>query len=314
MNRLLSNLQHNLGPIVGEALTDPAVVEIVLNPDGTLWIERAGEPMACAGAMDPDKGRLVISLVASALGTTVTPERPVVEGELPTDGSRFEGLMPPIVAAPSFSIRKRCSKIVSLAEYVASGIMPASVREMLMQSVTERRNVLVVGGTGTGKTTLVNGIIQSMADLCPADRLVIIEDTSELQSASPNTVFLRSSDHVSIRDLVRATMRLRPDRILVGEVRGGEALDLLKAWNTGHSGGVATVHANGAGAGLIRLEQLISEASASPMQTLIGEAVDLVLYLRRTRAGREVAQVARVHGFNGQTKTYATEMLYDADV
>lgn len=313
MNRLLSNLKHNLGPVVGAALTDPDVVEIVLNPDGMLWIERAGEPMATAGPMDAEKGRLVISLVASALGTTVTPERPVVEGELPSDGSRFEGLMPPIVAAPSFAIRKRCARIVSLADYVSAGIMPASVRDVLVQAVIDHRNILVVGGTGTGKTTLVNGIIQAMADLCPSDRLVIIEDTSELQSASANTVFLRSSDHVSIRDLVRATMRLRPDRILVGEVRGGEALDLLKAWNTGHSGGVATVHANGAMAGLIRLEQLISEASASPMQALIGEAVDLVLYLRRTRAGREVAQVARVHAFNGQAKTYTVEMIYNAD-
>ncbi|WCB46528.1 P-type conjugative transfer ATPase TrbB [Nitratidesulfovibrio vulgaris] len=313
MNRLLASLQHNLGPAIAEALTDPAVVEIALNPDGTLWIERAGEPMTPAGSLEPDKGRLVVSLVATALGTTVTAERPVVEGELPLDGSRFEGLLPPIVASPSFSIRKRCSRIISLTEYVDSGVMPSVVRDAIVQAVLDRRNILVVGGTGTGKTTLVNGVIQAMADLCPSDRLVIIEDTSELQSASANTVFLRSSDYVSIRDLVRATMRLRPDRILVGEVRGGEALDLLKAWNTGHSGGVATVHANGAVAGLIRLEQLIGEASASPMQTLIGEAIDIVVYLRRSKAGREVAQVASVAGFNWQTKNYSLEMIYDAD-
>lgn len=313
MNRLLASLQHNLGPAIAEALTDPAVVEIALNPDGTLWIERTGEPMTLAGSLEPDKGRLVVSLVATALGTTVTAERPVVEGELPLDGSRFEGLLPPIVASPSFSIRKRCSRIISLTEYVDSGVMPSLVRDAIVRAVLDRRNILVVGGTGTGKTTLVNGVIQAMADLCPSDRLVIIEDTSELQSASANTVFLRSSDYVSIRDLVRATMRLRPDRILVGEVRGGEALDLLKAWNTGHSGGVATVHANGAVAGLIRLEQLIGEASASPMQTLIGEAIDIVVYLRRSKAGREVAQVASVAGFNWQTQNYSLEMIYDAD-
>lgn len=313
MNRLLASLQHNLGPAIAEALTDPAVVEIALNPDGTLWIERTGEPMTLAGSLEPDKGRLVVSLVATALGTTVTAERPVVEGELPLDGSRFEGLLPPIVASPSFSIRKRCSRIISLTEYVDSGVMPSLVRDAIVRAVLDRLNILVVGGTGTGKTTLVNGVIQAMADLCPSDRLVIIEDTSELQSASANTVFLRSSDYVSIRDLVRATMRLRPDRILVGEVRGGEALDLLKAWNTGHSGGVATVHANGAVAGLIRLEQLIGEASASPMQTLIGEAIDIVVYLRRSKAGREVAQVASVAGFNWQTQNYSLEMIYDAD-
>lgn len=311
--RLNDNLRHNLGPAINEALRDPTVVEIALNADGVLWIERVGEPMARLGEMSPGQAKIVISLVASWLGTTATTDQPVVEGELPIDGSRFEGVMPPVVTAPVFTVRRRASQIFTLAEYEDTGIMPAQVHATVLDAVARRKNILVVGSTGSGKTTLVNAIIAAMADLCPADRLVIMEDTSELQSASPNTVFLRTSPNVSMRDLLRATMRLRPDRILVGEVRGGEALDLLKAWNTGHDGGVATVHAGSARGGLTRLEELIGEVSQMPMPRLIAGAVDLILFIRRSRHGREVAQATWLKDYDFPTQTYGLEAIYDAD-
>lgn len=315
MQRLRASLEHNFGPVIMAALADPEVVEVMVNPDQTLWVERLGRGMEQAGTFPHAQSRLVISLVASALDTTATPERPIVEGELPPlaagGGSRFEGLLPPVVAGPSFAIRKRASRVFSLDEYVAAGILDATMKEALVEAVASRRNILVAGGTGSGKTTFVNALVQAMADRCPEDRLILIEDTAELQAASHNHVFLRTSDHVDMRRLVKAAMRLRPTRILVGEVRDGAALDLLKAWNTGHPGGVATVHANSAAGGLLRLEQLMAEASPAPMQALIAEAVALVVFLERTplAPGRRVREVARVRGFDSPTQTYLTEML-----
>ena len=310
--RLIAQLKHNLGPVIMQALNDPEVVEVMLNPDSTLWVERMGQPMQQAGCICPNQARVVLSVMASFLDTVVTIENPIVEGELPIDGSRFEGLLPPVVAGPSFTIRKKASKIFTLEQYVESEVMAPVVKEMLLDAISNCKNILVVGGTGSGKTTLVNGIIDGISELCPEDRLVIIEDTSELQSRSENTVFLRTSPYVTIQHLVRVTMRLRPDRILVGEVRGGEALDLLKSWNTGHPGGVATVHANSAAGGLIRLEQLIAEASMSPMQTLIGEAVNLVLYIERAPGkGRIVKELLQVNGFDPKNLAYSLEALYN---
>ncbi|HBT97264.1 MAG TPA: P-type conjugative transfer ATPase TrbB, partial [Desulfobulbaceae bacterium] len=233
-NRLLANLEHNLGPVVMTALRDPDVVEIILNSDGKLWIEKLGHKMEEAGRMEAAQGRLVISLIASALETVVTVASPIVEGELPLDGSRFEGSLPPVCAAPSFAIRKKASRVFPLESYVEQGIMPAELLPELNNALTKHENILVVGGTGSGKTTFVNALIRSLSELCPDDRLVILEDTRELQSLSANTQFYRTSDEVDMTRLLRMTMRIRPDRILIGEVRDGAALALLKAWNTGH--------------------------------------------------------------------------------
>lgn len=309
MDRLLASLTHNFGPIIMEALRDPDVIEIMVNPDQTLWIEKLGQDMALHGKLAPAQSRLIISLVASALETTVTAARPIVEGELPLDGSRFEGLMPPIVSGPSFTIRKRASRVFTLDDYVASGILPPSASVILAQAIESRRNILVVGGTGSGKTTLVNAIIDGISRTCPNDRLIIIEDTAELQSSSDNTVFMRCSDGVPIQRLVKVSMRYRPTRILVGEVRDGSALDLLKAWNTGHPGGVATVHAGSAAAGLLRLEQLIAEATPVPTPALIAEAVDMICFIERAPGGRRVSDIVTVKGFDPVTRTYDLEHL-----
>lgn len=314
-DRLVRNLLHNMGPVIAGALNDERVVEIMVNPDGKLWIERLGEEMNVAGEITSSQTAMIISLVASALGTTVTTGNPIIEGELPAEdplnGSRFEGLYPPVVKKASFTIRKKASRVIPLEDYVLNGIMSREIMKGIKSAVKGKKNIVVIGGTGSGKTTLVNGIIKSISEISPSDRLIIIEDTAELQSHSRNTVFLHTSHHTSIQSLVRATMRLRPDRILVGEVRGGEALDLLKAWNTGHPGGIATVHANSAAEGLLRIEQLISEASTSPMPQLIGAAVDFLIFIRRSRKGRTVSEVAEVYGYDPVNQKYVMEYIYN---
>ncbi len=308
--RLINNLRYNLGNNVMTALEDPNVVEIILNSDGTLWVERLGEKMTVIGEMNEAQGRLVVSLIASALETVVTVENPIVEGELPIDGSRFEGSLPPICTAPSFAIRKKASTVFPLESYVQNGIMPESLFNIFSSSLQNKKNILVVGGTGSGKTTFVNALIKRLSEISPDDRLIILEDTMELQSLSKNTQFYRTSDFVDMTRLLRMTMRLRPDRILIGEVRDGAALALLKAWNTGHPGGIATVHANGAEEGLYRLEELVAEATAAPKQQLISNAVDMVIYIQRSSGGREISEVLTVNQYNNATKTYQTECVY----
>jgi type IV secretion system protein VirB11 len=296
--RLKEKLERELGLHICDLLQQPDVIEIMLNPDSSLWVERLGGEPVKEGYMPASQAEALMATMASHLRTVITRENPIIECELPLDGSRFEGLLPPVVTAPTFTIRKKAGKVFTLDEYVASGIMHSHQRKAINQAVIERKNILVVGGTGTGKTTLTNAIIQEITDCTPSHRIVIIEDTAEIQCQAQNYALLRATDCVDMQRLLKATMRLRPDRILVGEVRGPEALALLKAWNTGHPGGIATVHANHAAAGLIRLEQLIAEASTSPMQTLIGEAVDLVISIKKTDKGRYIDEILSVDGFD----------------
>lgn len=297
--RITEKLRRELGPQICALLQEPGVNEIMLNPDGTLWVERIGAPMEMIGTLSASRAESLMGTVASTLRTQITALNPILECELPLDGSRFEALIPPVVSAPTFTIRKKASQIFTLTDYVESGIMSQAQCEAIEAAVRNRRNVLVVGGTGTGKTTLTNGIIAYMANACPQDRIVIIEDTGELQCSATNVVILRAVDHVDMTRLLKATMRLRPDRILVGEVRDGAALALLKAWNTGHPGGAATVHANSAPAGLIRMEQLVAEATQAPMQALIAEAVDLIVSIEKTAGGRRIKEVVTVNGHDG---------------
>lgn len=295
--RLNEKLQRELGPQICSFLEEPNVIEVMLNPDGTVWVERLGESMCPIGSMSNAQAESLMATVAATLRTTITRDNPILECELPLDGSRFEALIPPVVSAPVFTIRRKASKVFTLDEYVGAGIMTKHQNEVVAQAAEGRKNILVVGGTGTGKTTLTNAIIEHIVSTTPEHRLVIIEDTAEIQCTAPNAVILRATDTVDMLRLLKATMRLRPDRILVGEVRGPEALALLKAWNTGHPGGVATVHANNARSGLIRMEQLISEATQAPMQVLIGEAVDLIVAITKTATGRRIEEILAVEGF-----------------
>jgi type IV secretion system protein VirB11 len=194
---------------------------------------------------------------------------------LPETGERFEGLLPPVVAAPAFAIRKPAVAVFTLDDYVAAGIMRAGQAETMRTAVADRRNILVAGGTSTDKTTLTNALLAEVAKT--ADRVVLIEDTRELQCKAPNLVALRTKDGVaSLSDLVRSSLRLRPDRIPIGKVRGAEALDLLKAWGTGHPGGVGTIHAGSALGALRRMEQLIQEAVVTVPRALIAETIQFI--------------------------------------
>ncbi len=280
--RMEEFLRRILGKDILGHLNDPAIVEILLNPDGQVWVDVLGGGLEPRGRLDAGSGRMIIDTVASMLGTAISAESPIISGELPIDGSRFEGLIPPVVERPTFTIRKKALLIFTLEDYVAKGIMTARQREVLINAVRNRWNILVSGGTGTGKTTLANAILHAVSQETPEHRIVIIEDTRELQCAAPDTVFLRTSDTIDMTRLLKSTMRMRPDRIVVGEVRGPEALALLKAWNTGHPGGVGTVHANDARAALIRVGQLIQEANVPPAPHLIAEAVNLVVSIKRT--------------------------------
>lgn len=301
--RVQAKLLRDLGPLLAEALLDPLTLEVLLNPDGKLWQERLGEPMRCIGQLHANRAEAVIKTLAGYLGREVTRHTPLLEGELPLDGSRFAGQLPPVVSAPTFAIRKRALRIFTLDDYVAMGVMDARVQQVLAGAVRARRNVLIVGGTGSGKTTLANALINEIVAAEPLERLVLIEDTHEIQCVAQNFVQYHTTPSVSMTQLLRATLRMRPDRILVGEVRGPEALDLLMAWNTGHDGGVATLHANHARAGLSRLSLLLSmnRDAPSPLEPLIADTVDLVVHIVRTSAGRRVQEVLEVTGFEPET-------------
>lgn len=296
--RQIEALKRALGPEILTALDDPAVVEIMLNQDGGLWLEKLGSGMTRIGEVEPVRAMSIIQTVAAMLGTVVNEDRPILECELPLDGSRFEGLVPPLVASPVFALRKKALLVFSLDDYMAKRIMSPAQKAAIEQAAMDRKNILVAGGTGSGKTTLANAVLDCVSRIDSEHRIVIIEDTRELQCSAPNTVFLRTSDNTDMTRLLRATMRLRPDRIVVGEVRDGAALALLKAWNTGHPGGLGTVHANDAGAALIRIGQLIQEAGVPPAPELIAEAVNVVVCIKRTPGGRVVEEVAEVRGWS----------------
>ena len=289
-------LRTALGPAIAGYLEDPAIVEVMLNPDGRLWIDRLSEGLSDTGErLSVADGERIVRLVAHHVGSEVHAGSPRVSAELPETGERFEGLLPPVVAAPTFAIRKPAVAVFTLNDYVAAGIMTSDQAEALRTAVAARKNILVAGGTSTGKTTLTNALLAEVAK--SGDRVVLIEDTRELQCLAPNLVALRTKDGVvSLSDLVRSSLRLRPDRIPIGEVRGAEALDLLKAWGTGHPGGVGTIHAGSALGAMRRLEQLIQEAVVTVPRALISETIDVVAVLSGRGRERRLTELMCVTG------------------
>ncbi|MDK2770108.1 MAG: P-type conjugative transfer ATPase TrbB [Sphingomonas sp.] len=289
-------LRTALGTAIAVWLDDPEIVEVMLNPDGRLWVDRLGTGLSDTGeTVSAADGERIIRLVAHHVGAEVHSGSPRVSAELPESGERFEGLLPPVVSAPTFAIRKPAVAVFTLDDYVTAGIVSPAQRGVLRGAVTGRENILVAGGTGTGKTTLTNALLAEISG--SSDRIVLIEDTRELQCTAPNLVAMRTKEGVAtLSDLVRSSLRLRPDRIPIGEVRGAEALDLLKAWGTGHPGGFGTIHAGTAIGALRRLEQLIQEAIATVPRALIAETIGLIAVLVRDGSGRRLAELARVEG------------------
>jgi type IV secretion system protein VirB11 len=302
-------LRTALGPAIVRLLEDPSVVEVMLNPDGRLWIDRLSEGLSDTGEyLSPADGERIVRLVAHHVGVEVHANAPRVSAELPETGERFEGLLPPVVAAPTFAIRKPAVAVFTLGDYVAAGIMASDQAEALRSGVAARANILVAGGTSTGKTTLTNALLAEVAKT--GDRVVIIEDTRELQCTAPNLVAMRTKDGVaSLSELVRSSLRLRPDRIPVGEVRGSEALDLLKAWGTGHPGGIGTIHAGSAIGALRRMEQLIQEAVVTVPRALIAETIDLIAVLAGRGASRRLVELARVEGLGPDGDYHVTPII-----
>lgn len=300
-------LRTALGPAIAIWLDDPAIVEVMLNPDGRLWIDRLAGGLCDTGEyLSPADGERIVRLVAHHVGAEVHLGSPRVSAELPGTGERFEGLLPPVVAAPAFAIRKSAVAVFTLDHYVAARIMSAGQAEVLRRGVTDRFNILVAGGTSTGKTTLANALLAEIAT--SSDRVVLIEDTRELQCRAPNLVALRTKDGVaSLSDLVRSSLRLRPDRIPIGEVRGAEALDLLKAWGTGHPGGIGTIHAGSAIGALRRMEQLIQEAVLTVPRALIAETIQLIAVLAGRGSERRLVELARVEGLSSCGDYHLTE-------
>jgi P-type conjugative transfer ATPase TrbB len=297
-------LRTALGSAVAGFLEDPSVVEVMLNPDGRLWIDRLSSGLEDSGCrMSTADGERIVRLVAHHVGAEVHPGSPRVSAELPETGERFEGLLPPVVAAPAFAIRKPAVAVFTLDDYARAGIMTPGQADILRMAVVDRKNILVVGGTSTGKTTLANALLAEIAHT--SDRVVLIEDTRELQCRAPNLVALRTKDGVvSLSDLVRSSLRLRPDRIPIGEVRGAEALDLMKAWGTGHPGGIATIHAGTALGALRRLEQLIQEAVITVPRALIAETIDVIAVLQGRGGERRLAELATVDALDPSTGDY----------
>ncbi len=296
LDRQRTMLRTAMGPAITTALTDPAVIEVMVNPDGRLWIDRHGDGRIDTGErLEASEAERIIRLVASHIGQECHRDRPVVSAELPETGERFEGLLPPVSPCPCFAIRKPARVLYRLSDYVDAQIMTPLQAKALREAVEAQKNIVVVGGTSSGKTTLVNALLAEVAE--SGDRVILIEDTRELHCAAEDCVSLRTKPGVAaLADLVRSTLRLRPDRIIVGEVRGPEALDMLKAWNTGHPGGITTLHANSAHAGLYRLEQLIQEVVVTVPRRLIAEAIDIVVFLKGRGSARRVETVAALEG------------------
>ncbi len=309
--RKLEMLAISMGEIIHQLMIDPTIIEIMLNPDGKLWAESITTGHYFTGFLiDPITALSVIQLVASDKATVCDEQHPRLSAELPGAGSRFQAQLPPIVSRPAFSIRKPALLVFTLSDYVAQGVLSARQKSLICDAVLARKNILIAGGTGSGKTTLANAVLAEVA--ATNDRVITLEDTLELQCTAADCYSMRTVENVvTLRDLVKDCLRLRPDRIVVGEVRDGVALDLLKAWSTGHPGGIATVHANGAEAALQRLKALMSEVVSTPDLSLIGSAVDLVIYIEKnsTHARRMIREIRAVDRYNTRDSCFITSSI-----
>lgn len=301
-SRLVEQMRRILGEAICAVFDDPKAVEIMLNDDGKVLIERHGSGITELTVMPAAKAMNFLSLMADYRGTVVSVGKPVVEGVMPDEflRARFAGAIPPIMPQPTFCIRLPSREVFTLDNYVEKGIITAGQYADIIQAVVDHKNIVISGSTGSGKTTLVNAILHTISERAGLnERLVLIQDTAELQCSAPNTSSMLTYEDSGLdyTKLLKLTLRYRPDRIIVGEVRDGAALALLKAWNTGHPGGLATLHANNPQAALLRLDQLCQEAGVPSQKDLIREAVNVVIQIARDRkhpAGRRITAIEEI--------------------
>ncbi len=310
--RFAATLKGLLGPQLLEAIFDPLMTDIMLNQDGRVWYEAHGRGLYKAGFTIPaTQTESLIGTVAAALGTVANADHPIVEGELPLGRIRFEGLMPPVVRQACWAMRLPAKVLYTIENYLRDGIIVQRQADAFRNAVDRKLNILLAGGTGSGKTTLAGAIINEMVLRSdPSDRYVLIEDTAEIQCRAQNLLSLQTDDNAGIdmTRLVRTTMRLRPTRIIVGETRGGEALAMLKAWSTGHPGGVTTVHSNSAPEALTRLEYLVEEAGVPPRPKLIAETINLIAFIEQKPEGRRLTELVRVKGYDSSNEFQVEEV------
>lgn len=319
-DRAKTKLKRDLGDYFLAKYADPNLVEVMCNPneDGkstSVYWEINGEMEYDEVLSTKYTSSLVEAIIKTISGyydKTVNETDPVIECQFPIDGSRFTGILPPVTTAPSFTIRKRPTRVFTLDEYIENKIMTLEQKKSIQQAVTNRDNILVIGGTGSGKTTLVNAVIREMTDQDPKGRIYICEDTGEIRCDSRNKVHVYTTSTIDLTKLVKTALRYRPDRIVVGEVRGAEALDLLDTWNTGHPGGIATLHANSAILGLERLEGLITRNPYHPseIRQLVAQVVNIIIFIEKEKfTGRKIKEIIRINGYDHDSKSFKFESI-----
>jgi len=291
-------LIDDLGPNLYSALQDPLTIELMVNDDGRVWQEYFNQTARCIDQIKASQTEAIIRTVSSFHQQNVNAENPRIEAEFPLFAGRFAGHIPPTVRAPILNIRKPSEKLFVLGDLYDQGIFKDNQLEEICLAIKNQENILVVGGTSSGKTTLLKAILAESVHCFPNQRPLILEEIRELQCPADNYAQLLTSRNCNMGQLLQSSLLLRPDRIIMGEVRGPEALDLLMAWNTGHEGGLATLHANDARNGLQRLESLISMHPYRPQNiaTLIANVVHLVIYIKKTPEGRKIQEMIKVIG------------------
>ena len=301
-------------------IRDGEISEIMVNGSGRIFIEKHGELLPIPDASIPEKSlQVAVRNIARTLGDEVNDEMPLLDARLP-DGSRVAAAIPPCSRrGTTLTIRKFQSRRFTPEELVRIGTVTLDVMDHLKDAVEQRRNILISGGTGSGKTTMLNALA-SFID--PKERVVLIEDTSEIQISLENLVEFEARRErpdqraVTVRDLLRATLRHRPDRIILGEVRGGEAFDLLQALNTGHSGTLSTIHANSAEQAVTRFTSCVLQSGIElpyrAIRSNIGDAVQFLLHIERRSGCRYVAQLLRLIRYDAGQDKYDFESVYDS--
>ncbi len=305
-SRQIESLERSLGKDFLKALKSAKIIEIMLNSNGDLWVDELGVGMSKISSISKYNSKIALNTIATMLGQTLSKESPIVEGEFPLDSSRFAGQVPPIVSAPTFALRKKASLVFTLEDYLEKEIITSKQVDLIKTAIEDHKNIVIVGGTSSGKTTLVNACIDYMGKIAKDERIVIIEDTGEIQCNAENSILYHTSKDVSMSDLLKTTLRMRPDRIIIGEVRDKTALDLLDAWSTGHAGGISTVHANNSSQALDRIEGLVTRHEYAPkdIKAVICNAVNIIVNIRKTGLNRRVEEIIELEGFDKTKNSY----------